>query len=109
MPIVVLVNERSLSDAEVTSNGIKTLGLATIVGTETYRWIIFTTGASMIDGTTLRLPAWGCYSLDGKDLESTGVAPDIYVKNTFKDRLEDKDPQLETAIKEALKQLDKKN
>ena len=109
MPIVVLVNERSLSDAEVTSNGIKELGIATLVGTETYRWIIFTTSCRFLDGSTLRLPAWGCYSLDGKDLESTGVKPDIYVKNTFKDRLDDKDPQLEAAIKEALRQLDNKN
>ncbi len=109
MPIVVLVNERSLSDAEVTSNGIKELGLATIVGTETYRWIIFTTSGRMLDGSTIRLPAWGCYSLDGKDLEKTGVKPDIYVKNTFEDRLKDKDPQLEMAIKEVLRQLDNKN
>lgn len=109
MTIIALVNERSLSDAEVTSNGIKELGIATLVGTETYRWIIFTTSCKMMDGSTLRLPAWGCYSLDGKDLEATGVKPDIYVKNTFKDRLEDKDPQLEAAIKEALKQLEKKN
>ena len=108
MPIVALVNERSLSDAEVTSNGIKSLGLATIVGTETYRWIIFTTSASMIDGSSLRLPAWGCYSLDGKDLEFTGVAPDIYVKNTFKDRIEGKDPQLERGIEEILRKLDRK-
>ena len=109
MPVIVLVNERSLSDAEVTSNGIKELGLATIVGTETYRWIIFTTSGKMLDGSMLRLPAWGCYSLDGKDLEATGVKPDIYVKNTFEDRLKDKDPQLEMAIKEALKQLNNKN
>jgi len=101
-PIIVLINERSLSDAEVTSNGIKTLSLAKLVGTETYRWIIFTSGARMIDGSSVRLPAWGCYSLDGKDLESTGVKPDIYVKNTFRDRLESKDPQLERAIKELL-------
>ena len=107
MPIVALVNERSLSDAEVTSNGIKTLGLATIVGTETYRWIIFTSGATLIDGTSLRLPAWGCYSLDGKDLEFTGVKPDIYIKNTFKDRLEGKDPQLEKGVDEILRQLGK--
>ena len=107
MPIVALVNERSLSDAEVTSNGIKTLGLATIVGTETYRWIIFTSGATLIDGTSLRLPAWGCYSLDGKDLEFTGVKPDIYIKNTFKDRLEGKDPQLEKGVEEILRQLGK--
>lgn len=105
IPIIALVNERSLSDAEVTSNGIQTLGLATIVGTETYRWIIFTTGTTLLDGSYLRLPAWGCYSLDGKDLESTGVKPDIYVKNTFKDRLSGKDPQLERAVEEAIKQM----
>lgn len=101
-PIIVLINERSLSDAEVTSNGIKTLSLAKLVGTETYRWIIFTSSARLVDGSTVRLPAWGCYTLDGKDLEFEGVAPDIYVKNTFKDRIESKDPQLERAIKELL-------
>lgn len=108
MPVIALVNERSLSDAEVTSNGIQTLGLATIVGTETYRWIIFTTGTRLIDGSFVRLPAWGCYTLEGKDLESTGVKPDIYVKNTFEDRLKGRDPQLERAIEEALRQLQKR-
>ena len=104
-PIVVLVNEHSLSDAEVTSNGIKTLGIAKLVGTETYRWIIFTSSARLIDGSTVRLPAWGCYSVDGKDLENTGVKPDIYVRNTFQDRLSNKDPQLDAAIAEVLSEL----
>ena len=102
---MVLVNERSLSDAEVTSNGIKTLGIAKIVGTETYRWIIFTSGVSFVDGSYSRLPAWGCYSLKGEDLEATGVAPDIYVRNTFTDRMYGRDPQLDTAIEEILKEL----
>ncbi len=104
-PLVVLINERSLSDAEVTSNGIKTLSLATLVGTETYRWIIFTAGASLVDGSSVRLPAWGCYTLDDKDMEFEGVSPDIYVKNTFKDRIDSRDPQLERAIDEVLKEL----
>nr|MCR4859539.1 PDZ domain-containing protein [Bacteroidales bacterium] len=105
-PIVVLVNEHSLSDAEVTSNGIKNLGIAKLIGTETYRWIIFTSSVRLLDGSTVRMPAWGCYNVpDGKDLENTGVKPDIYVKNTFKDRLEGKDPQLDAAIKEILKGL----
>ena len=105
-PIVVLVNEHSLSDAEVTSNGIKTLGIAKLVGTETYRWIIFTSSVRLLDGSSIRMPAWGCYSvLDGSDLENTGVKPDIYVRNTFQDRLEGKDPQLDAAIKEVLQQL----
>lgn len=104
-PIVVLVNEHSLSDAEVTSNGIKTLGMAKIIGTETYRWIIFTSSVRLIDGSTCRMPAWGCYNLKGEDMEFVGVKPDIYVKNTFKDRLEGKDPQLDAAIKEVLSQM----
>ncbi|HBZ26614.1 MAG TPA: peptidase S41 [Rikenellaceae bacterium] len=106
-PLVVLINERSLSDAEVTSNGIKALKMAKLIGTETYRWIIFTSGARLVDGSSVRLPAWGCYTLEGKDLEFEGVAPDIYIRNTFKDRLESKDPQLEKAIEELQKELQK--
>lgn len=104
-PIVVLVNEHSLSDAEVTSNGIQTLGIAKLVGTETYRWIIFTSSVRLLDGSTVRMPAWGCYNIKGEDLEFAGVKPDIYVKNTFKDRIEGKDPQLDAAVAEILKEL----
>jgi tricorn protease len=105
-PIVLLINEQSLSDAEMTTAGFKELGLGTVIGTETYRWIIFTSGKGLVDGSFYRLPSWGCYTLDGKNLEKTGVSPDIYVKNTFKDRLEQKDPQLDRAITEILRQLE---
>lgn len=101
-PIVLLINEQSLSDAEMTAAGFKALGLGKVVGTETYRWIIFTSAKGLVDGSSYRVPAWGCYSLDGDNLEKTGVSPDIHVKNTFMDRLEDRDPQLERAIQEVL-------
>ncbi|WP_298707194.1 S41 family peptidase [Chitinophaga sp.] len=104
-PIVLLINEQSLSDAEMTAAGFKALKLGTIIGTESYRWIIFTSGKGLVDGSFYRLPSWGCYTLDGKNLEKEGVAPDIYVKTTFTDRLEDKDPQLERAVQELLKSL----
>ena len=106
-PIVLLLNEHSLSDAEMTGAGFKALGLGTIIGTETYRWIIFTSGKGLVDGSFTRLPSWGCYDLDGNDLEMTGVAPDIFVKNTFKDRVEGNDPQLDKAIEFILKELQK--
>jgi len=104
-PIVLLINEQSLSDAEMTSQGFKQLKLGKIVGNETYRWIIFTSGAGMVDGSFVRLPGWGCYTLDGKDLEVTGVAPDIRVVNSFEDRINGRDPQLDRAIDEILKDL----
>jgi tricorn protease len=104
-PIVLLINEQSLSDAEVTAAGFKKLELGTVIGTPTYRWIIFTSGKGLVDGSFYRLPSWGVYSLDGQNLERTGVEPDIYVDNTFTDRLNGKDPQLDRAIDEILKQL----
>ena len=104
-PIVLLINEQSLSDAEMTAAGFKELGLGTIVGTETYRWIIFTTSNGLVDGSSYRLPSWGCYTLDGKDLEINGVAPDVYVGKNFKERLENRTPQLDKAIDIILKKI----
>lgn len=106
-PIVLLINEHSLSDAEMTAAGFKELGLGTIIGTETYRWIIFTSGKGLVDGSFTRLPSWGCFDLEGNDLELTGVSPDIYVNNSFKDRVQGKDPQLDKAIEYLMKQLQK--
>ncbi len=102
-PIVLLINQQSLSDAEMTAEGFKQLALGTVVGTPTYRWIIFTSGGSLVDGSGYRLPSWGTYALDGRNLEKTGVEPDIRVDNTMADRLHDRDPQLGRAIEVALK------
>lgn len=104
-PIVLLINEQSLSDAEMTAAGFKQLGLGKVIGTETYRWIIFTSGKGLVDGSFFRIPAWGCYTLAGQNLEMTGVAPDIHVANTFLDRVENRDPQLERAVDEILQEL----
>lgn len=104
-PIVLLINEQSLSDAEMTAQGFKALKLGTIIGMPTYRWIIFTSGTGLVDGSFVRLPSWGCYSLDGKDLEITGVEPDIKIPMNFEDRINGRDPQLDRAIDEILKKL----
>lgn len=104
-PIVLLINEQSLSDAEMTAQGFKALKLGTIVGNETYRWIIFTSGMGLVDGSFVRMPSWGCYSLEGNDLERTGVQPDIRVLNGFEDKLQGRDPQLDRAVDEILNKL----
>ncbi len=104
-PMILVMNEHSLSDAEMTAAGFRQLGLGKLLGTETYRWIIFTSGKSLVDGSFVRVPAWGCYTLDGENLELTGVAPDIYLNTTFKDRLDNIDPQLDRAIEEMMKEL----
>lgn len=104
-PVVLLINEQSLSDAEMTTEGFKQLGLGTVVGTPTYRWIIFTSGKSLVDGSFYRLPSWGCYGLDGRNLEKTGVEPDVRIDNTMADRQAGRDPQLDKAIEIILEKL----
>jgi C-terminal processing protease CtpA/Prc len=104
-PIVLLTNEQSLSDAEMTAAGFKALKLGKIIGNDTYHWIIFTSGARLVDGSFVRLPSWGCYTLEGKDLELNGVQPDIKVVNSFEDKINGRDPQLDKAIEEILKQI----
>ena len=104
-PIVLLVNEQSLSDAEMTTQGFKALKLGKIVGNETYHWIIFTSGLGLVDGSFVRMPSWGCYTLEGADIEKNGVKPDILVVNTFEDKINGNDKQLDRAIEEIMKQL----
>jgi len=58
-----------------------------------------------VDGSFVRLPSWGCYTLEGKDLELNGVQPDIKVVNSFEDKINGRDPQLDKAIEEILKQI----
>jgi C-terminal processing protease CtpA/Prc len=58
-----------------------------------------------VDGSSYRIPAWGTYTLEGDNIELEGVKPDIFIRNTFLDRLENKDPQLQKAVDYILKQL----
>ena len=41
-PIVMIINEVTLSDGEMTASGFKMLKRGTIVGNTTYGWLIFT-------------------------------------------------------------------
>ena len=53
----------------------------------------------------IRLPSWGCYTLDGKDIEDEWCTADIKIINSFEDKLNGRDPQLDAAIDEILKQI----
>ncbi len=102
-PIILLVNEFALSDAEVFTNGFKELKLGKVIGTPTMGWIIFTTGTGLLDGSFMRVPHIGCYTLDGRDMENWGVPPDILVENAPAETIAGRDIQLERAVQELLK------
>ncbi|MGD2122422.1 MAG: S41 family peptidase [Gemmatimonadota bacterium] len=105
-PVVVITNEITLSDGEMTTNGFKALNRGTVVGNTTYGWLIFTTSARLINGNSIRLPWWKCLTLDGENLERIGgVRPDIIVINDLNDELGGDDPQLDAAIQEILRMI----
>jgi tricorn protease len=105
LPINMLCNEKSFSNAEITAHAFKTLKRGTLVGTQTYGGVISTGSTSLIDGTTVRTPFRGWYLPDGTDMEQHGAMPDMVVPQTAEDESASRDTQLETAVADLLKRL----
>ena len=106
LPKAMLCNEKSFSNAEITSHAFKTLGIGPLVGQQTAGGVISTGSASLVDGTTVRMPFRGWYlANDGRDMEENGAMPDFVVVQTPEDESKGRDAQLEKAVEELMKRL----
>src|SRR5207244_10155157 len=85
-PIVVLINERTYSDAEIFPSALRSLNLARLVGQPTGNMVIFTYTVGLIDGSTFMVPRTGVFTAKGVNMEKQGGAPDGVVE-THPDRL----------------------
>jgi tricorn protease len=97
-PLVVLINERTYSDAEVLPNALRTLSLAKLVGNPTGGQVIFSYGVRLIDRSVLMLPRIGVYTTRGVNMERQAVQPDILVETTPDQAAKGDDPQLSKAV-----------
>jgi tricorn protease len=79
-PLVLLINNRSYSDAEIFPNAFRTLGLGKLVGQPTGGFVIGTGSVQLIDGSILRIPRIGVYTTKGVNMEKEGVVPDVLVE-----------------------------
>ncbi len=111
-PKVMLINQRSFSDAEATPMAFKTLGLGSLVGTPTGGGVIWTGSYALIHGGSIRTPGSLAVTWDptrpnnyGINLENFGVAPDVWARNTPEDELRGFDRELKAAVDEALRLL----
>jgi tricorn protease len=111
-PKVMMINYRSVSDAEVTPAGFRQLGLGRIVGNPTSAQVIATGSYSLINGGTIRTPGSLVITWDpskpnnyGQDLENYGVPPDVWIKNSPADDAKGMDRELKAAIDEAMRLL----
>ena len=106
LPINLLCNEKSYSNAEIISHAFKTFGRGTLVGQQTHGSVISTGGTSLIDGTTIRLPFRGWYLPDGSDMENNGAMPDIVVEQTPESEVAGEDLQLKAAVEDLLRRIE---
>ena len=106
LPINMLADEKSFSNAEIAAHAFKTLGRGTLVGKQTAGGVISTGGATLLDGTRVRTPFRGWYLPDGTDMEHNGAIPDLEIDLTPADEAAGEDPQLEVAVDDLMKRLD---
>jgi Tol biopolymer transport system component len=103
-PTILVTNQHSLSDAEDFTEGYRTMGLGKVVGEPTAGWIIFTGAFTMVDGSTVRMPFSKITDHEGKDMELHPRPVDIAVSRQLGEG-NDKDSQLDAAVKELLQQI----
>ncbi len=105
-PVVVICNEYSFSNAEIFTHAVKTLKRGPVVGVPTAGGVISTGGFGLEDGTRVRQPFRGWYTIDtGMNLENNGCQPQVEVELEPSDIKTGDDPQLEAAVREALSQI----
>jgi tricorn protease len=104
-PTILITNRNTLSDGEDFTEGYRTLKLGKVVGEPTAGWIIFTSGVTLLDGTNLRLPFIKITTNEGVDMELNSRPVDVPVKRAIGESYQNKDSQLDTAVKELLVQI----
>jgi len=106
LPINMLANEKSYSNAEILAHAFTTLERGTLVGQQTYGGVISTSSNTLIDGATVRRPFRGWYQPDGTDMEHNGARPHVLVEQTPEDEVVKRDRQLEAAVADLLERID---
>jgi tricorn protease len=97
-PVILLINNRSFSDAEIFPSAFRTLGLGKLVGEPTGGFVIGTTSVRLIDGSTFRTPRLGVFTVKGVNMEKQGVVPDVIVDNHPDALAKGVDAQLNKAV-----------
>ncbi len=105
--IVVLLDEDTYSDGETFSEGMRRLGLATLIGKRSSGAGVWLSDRNrQSDGGMARAAETGQYAPDGTWLiEGTGVSPDIEVDNLPRATFNGEDAQLQAAIGHLKRQI----
>jgi C-terminal processing protease CtpA/Prc len=101
-PTVLVVNQHTLSDGEDFTEGYRTLDLGRVVGVHTAGWIIYTWGARLVDGSSLRMPRSKVRGHDGQVMERNPRPVDVEVVRPMGESYAGRDSQLDAAVRTLL-------
>ena len=107
--VAVLCDERTASDGEAFAEGVRRLGLGSVIGTRTWGGEIWLSSSNvLVDRGIATAAESGVYGPEGQWLiEGHGVDPDIVVDNLPHETFLGKDAQLEAAVKHLLEKIEK--
>lgn len=108
-PVVLVANEHSGSDGDIVNAAGQAMGLGPVIGMRTWGGVVGIDGRfTLVDGTEVTQPRYSFW-LDGKGwgVENHGVDPDIEVEHSPGDFFSVDDPQLDRAMAEGLRLLEK--
>ena len=94
---VVLINGGSASASEIVAGALKDYGKATLVGEKTYGKGSVQRPIDLADGSVLKVTEARWYTPHGKNIDKSGIEPDVKVEMTAGAADNGRDPQLEKA------------
>ncbi len=109
-PMAAILDENSASDGDIFPYMFRQAKLGPLIGKRSWGGVIgIGGGVPLIDGGSISVPGFALASVDGQwIIEGHGVDPDIEVENDPASVLSGRDPQLERAVQEVLRQMPQK-
>ena len=101
-PLVVLVNGRSASAAEIVAGALQDHHRAWVVGTRTFGKGSVQVILPLGDGTALKLTTAYYYTPSGRRIQSVGIVPDILVEQTVAAERQEREEDAPCAVEPAL-------
>ncbi|KAF5041469.1 Peptidase family S41 [anaerobic digester metagenome] len=96
--VVILVNEKTISQAEFTAMALRSTPIATVVGSTTAGADGNISPITLPGGIVTNISGIGVYYPDGTETQRVGIVPDVVVNPTLRGFIEGRDEVLEKAV-----------
>ena len=105
LPMVVLMNGNSASASEIYAGAIQDYGIGKIVGTQSYGKGVVQQIFDLKDGTCVKLTIAEYFTPKGRNINGTGITPDVEVEYEKNEEDPEADNQLDKAVEVLKEQL----